>query len=141
MKSEISLKFRLSSTNNDKVIRCDADSDSIEHICKCQVYTDDSHKTWTISSWFTKDGYNGHGIGRSTLYEIFKYLHKKYGKPSKVEYIWNGTNEYIFNWLVEHFDAVCRCPIAVQKTQSDDDWESHIYDLNTDKVLEYFGIT
>lgn len=53
---------------------------------------------------------------------------------------WNGLNQYVYDWLEKNFDAVCNCPLAVQKTQSDDDWSSHIYTLDKDKVLEFAGI-
>lgn len=36
--------------------------------------------------------------------------------------------------------SVCNCPIAVQKTQTGDDWDSHIYTLNKNKVLDYFKV-
>lgn len=140
MVTTIPVRCKLNSKNDNTNIVCIAESDDIGEICKCNVYTDNRHTTWTISSWFTKNGYNGKGIGRLTLYNILNYLYRLYGKPLSIEYIWNGTNEYVFNWLTEHFDAVCKCPIAIQKTQSDDDWSSHIYILNTDKVLNYFNI-
>ena len=79
-------------------------------------------------------------LNRVILNKILQYLYRAYGKPSNIEYIWNGTNEYVFDWLVTHFNAVCKCPIAVQKTQADDDWSSHIYELNVNKVLKYFKL-
>jgi hypothetical protein len=111
-----------------------------EKISKCRVNIEDSGKTWVISSWFTKEGYGGKGIGRKNLQLCLERLYEKYGRPENTQYIWNGTNSYVFDWLVEHFDAVCKCPIAVQKYQADDDWSSHIYELNIDKVFAYFSI-
>lgn len=45
-----------------------------------------------------------------------------------------------YDWLVKNFDAVCECPIAVQKTQPGDDWDSHIYELDCNKVLRFAGV-
>lgn len=107
--------------------------------CEAKVSTDDTHSTWTISSWYTVKEYQNAGLGKITLGKIIKYLCNKYGNPSKIEYIWNGTNEYVGDWLKRNFDAVCNCPIWIQKTQSDDDWSSHIYELNVGKVIKYFS--
>ena len=63
-----------------------------------------------------------------------------HGAPDTVEYIWNGANQYVFDWLEENFGALSKCPIAVQKYASDDDWKSHIYILNREKFLKYFGV-
>jgi hypothetical protein len=60
--------------------------------------------------------------------------------PNHIEYIWNGQNQYVYDWLVKNFDAVCECPIAVQKTQPGDDWDSHIYELDCNKVLSFAGV-
>lgn len=111
-----------------------------ESICKCRIQVDKKEQKWTISSWFTKSGYGNKGYGKKTMKAAMEYVFRLYGFPQKVEYIWNGANEYVLNWLEENFDAVCNCPIAVQKTQADDDWDSHEYDLNVQKVMQYFGV-
>ena len=61
-------------------------------------------------------------------------------KPDKIEYIWNGANQYVYDWMTHHFDPISKCPIAVQKYASEDDWDSHVYILNVEKVLKYFEI-
>ena len=63
-----------------------------------------------------------------------------FGIPAHIEYIWNGQNQYVYDWLKKNFDAVCKCPIAAQKTQPGDDWDSHIYELDCNKVLRFAGI-
>lgn len=136
--NELNLLYNITEKNNGTVFECTADNDDVKKICKCLIYTDRSHKIWTISSWFTKNGYGNHGIGKETMYNTLKHIYDKFGYPNEIKYIWNGTNEYVMDWLAENFDAVCDCPIAVQKTQSDDDWLSHMYTLNTKKVLKYF---
>lgn len=96
-----------------------------ESVCKC-VISRDTDK-WTISSWYTEKEYQHHGYGKLTLYECLSYMSKHFPKPEHIKYVWNGANQYVFDWLKENFDAVCDCPIAIQKYNSDDDWLSHIY--------------
>ena len=110
-----------------------------KEICKCFIGVED--KVWTISSWYTLKGYENRGFGKKTLRYLLHYLYSKLGAPNKIQYIWNGLNSYVFDWLDNNFGAISKCPIAIQKTQSDDDWDSHIYYLNTNKVLKYFEIT
>ena len=78
------------------------------------------------------------GFGKVTMKTLIDRLIYMYGEPSIIEYIWNGANEYVLDWITKEFNAVCQCPIAVQKTQTDDDWSSHMYTLDKDKVLKYF---
>ena len=59
------------------------------------------------------------------------------GEPQYFEYVWNGQNQYVMDWLKEHFDPVCKLPLAVQKYSDADDWEAHIYKLNKQKVLDF----
>ena len=106
-------------------------------MCKISVTKD----KWTISSWYTKRAYKKQGIGKQTLGHLLKFLHQTYGIPKCIEYIWDGRNEYVGDWMTKHFDAKCKCPIAVQKMlEAEDDWSSHIYRLNVAKVFEYFEI-
>lgn len=79
-------------------------------------------------------------IGTDILKHGLQNMAQIFGLPDHIEYIWNGLNQYVYDWLEKNFDAVCNCPLAVQKTQSDDDWSSHIYTLDKDKVLEFAGI-
>lgn len=111
-----------------------------EKICQCVCHTNNGGKEWVIAKWFVDSQYQRKGYGykilKKTLQELFMFC----SFPEKISYIWNGTNEYVMEWLLEKFDAQCSCPIAVQKTQSEDDWESHIYQLDISKTLEYFDI-
>lgn len=111
-----------------------------EIVCSCKVNIDTIGHIWTIASWFTNKKLQGQGIGKQTLAKALFRLYEIAGIPKEIEYIWNGTNEYVLEWMERHFDAECSCPIAVQKKQADDDWESHIYNLKVGKVLDYFGI-
>ena len=111
-----------------------------EKVCECQIDIDKDSNVWTISSWYTMEGYKHKGYGTQTLQVCLCEINKKLGLPSKVEYIWNGANEYVFEWLNGHFGAVSKCPIAVQKYSFEDDWESHIYVLNKYKFIEYFSL-
>ncbi len=114
--------------------------DKGKKISECKVDADIDTNTWTISSWYTSDEYKHKGYGTVTLKKCLFEMNKKLGLPLKIEYIWNGANEYVLKWLNEHFGAISKCPIAVQKYQSDDDWDSHIYVLNRDKFIKYFDL-
>lgn len=127
-------------TENKGKVRCSTQYEGMEEVCHCQLDTEDNNSIWTISSWYTKKGYGNHGIGRASMKELLDYMFQTYGSPKKIQYIWNGANAYVMDFLEENFDAVCNCPIAVQKTQAEDDWDSHMYTLNKDKVLSYFHV-
>lgn len=107
-------------------------------VCKCIV--DYKEKEWSISNWFVDKEFNHNGIGKTVLATVLHTLYNTTGKPDNISYIWNGASDYVGEWISKRFDAISSCPIAVQKYQCDDDWESHIYRLNTDKVLRYFNI-
>lgn len=109
-----------------------------ENICKCQIGIEKG--VWTISAWFTKEEYKHQGIGKETMQYILRYMFETFGAPEEIDYIWNGTNQYVYDWIHNCFDAYCKCPIAIQKTQSDDDWSSHVYVLNHQKIFQYFKI-
>lgn len=133
------IKYEISQRNNGTIIRCSAKLDDSKEVCECQLSVEPDN-TWTISSWFTKNGYGGKGIGKSTMNKLFAYVAQTHGIPEKIEYIWNGTNGYVLKWLERNFDAICTCPIAVQKLMTEDDWSAHVYALDTKKVLNYFGL-
>ena len=80
------------------------------------------------------------GYGYKTMKHIVSNLCTKYGRPDKIRYIWNGANEYVMEWMKRHFTPVSLLPLAVQKYSEKDDWEAHIYILDRNKFLEYFGI-
>lgn len=140
MMNQNNFQYNLVKKNNDTWLIGSMENTSSESICMCKVTTDPTHSKWTISEWFTKDAYQRQSIGKTTLANILQYLYKTYGVPNAIEYIWNGTNEYVYDWMVKHFDAVCQSPIWVQKTQTADDWPSHIYEFDVEKVLKYFDI-
>lgn len=124
-------------------ISCTAHTKDVEEACKCtlSIHKENGITSWVISEWFTAEKLKHQGIGKKTMNELLKYCKYISGIPDMIEYIWNGENEYVMEWLSSNFNAVCECPIAVQKTQPDDDWTSHQYVLNKIKVLNYFGIT
>lgn len=86
-----------------------------DKICECKIDVDPKKRTWTISSWYTTEKHKHHGYGKLTMQECLDSIAAVYGIPEKVEYIWNGANQYVFDWLEENFGAVSKCPIAVQK--------------------------
>lgn len=137
----MTIEYELKTQKNDTLLSCIASLPEEREICStCHVYAEEEHQVWTIAVWYTNDGYKNQGIGKQTLAKIITYLYVFYGKPSKIKYIWNGAHQYVYDWMVKHFDAVCQCPIVIQKTQAEDDWDSHIYNLNVDKVLKYFEL-
>ena len=106
-------------------------------VCESKVSINTKTNTWTISAWYTADNYMHKGFGKKTLAANLKAIYDKFGKPSKVEYIWNGTNQYVMDWLSRNFDPVSSLPLAVMKYQEADCWEAHVYLLNTEKVLNF----
>lgn len=130
-------EYNVSKLQNTTKLKTYAVEDN-KNVGLCLISVTDN--IWTISGWFVDKEYQGKGIGTSLLQGSLKYLCENFGEPSKIEYIWNGANEYVLDWLTKNFSPVSKCPIAVQKTQADDDWSSHIYTLDKDKVLRYFDI-
>lgn len=108
--------------------------------CTCIVSVDQKASTWDITGWYTKEGFRNKGIGAAAMSNTLREVLRVFGEPSKIQYTWNGENSYVLEWMERHFGAVCNCPLAVQKTASDDDWDSHIYDLDKDEFLRYFGL-
>lgn len=108
-------------------------------ICKCKMYTNEQN-TWTISAWYTLKDYLHQGYGSITLKNTVQEMYNTFGQPEKIEYVWNGANNYVYDWLSKNFGAISKCPIAVQKYANDDDWDSHIYTLNLEKFLKYFDL-
>ncbi len=109
-------------------------------VCTCEISINKVTNTWNINAWYTKEGFKNKGYGKATMHKLLAHCIEKYGEPNIIQYTWNGTNAYVMNWLERCFDAICTCPIAIQKTQSEDDWDSHIYELNKEKVLVYFKL-
>ena len=107
-------------------------------VCKCKVNVDKNK--WTVAEWFTSSKYKSLGFGKKTLRTCLETLLSQGGYPDKVEYVWNGENEYVLTWMEKNFDAKCTCPRAVQKYASDDDWTSHVYELDVEMFFNYFEI-
>ena len=129
------MNTRISVNNN--VITCELmDKESLISSCRVNI----TRTTWTISSWYTAKDKKNNGYGKHVLRTAMQHAYGKTDCPDKIEYIWNGANQYVYDWMEKHFEPISRCPLAVQKYTSCDDWESHIYILNVEKVLEYFGI-
>lgn len=135
MKNE--LKFDIIPTENRDSFLCKSYLNN-DKVCECRITV--SNRIWSITSWYTVKEFMHRGFGSQTLSALLKGVNVECGLPDKVEYIWNGANQYVFDWLCEHFGAVSKCPIAVQKYDSSDDWDSHIYTLNRDKFVNYFGL-
>lgn len=140
----MNLEFDIRAEQNSNTYTCFA-TIGLQPVCICKINVSGSQtgaKTkWTISRWYTKTEYRNQGIGKQTLKCMLNYLCQKYDKPDSIEYIWDGKNEYVGDWLRKYFDAECKCSIAVQKMhEAEDDWDSHVYNLQTDKVLAYFEL-
>lgn len=131
-------KFIGTSTQNGH-ITCRMLSDKDEEICACEISVS-GEGIWNITSWHTKESFRNKGFGRRTMKLVLSMCRSRYGKPSVIRYTWNGVNAYVLEWMERHFNAVCTCPVAVQKNQAGDDWESHIYELDKDKVFGYFEL-
>jgi len=103
-------------------------------VCKCNY----ANNKITIVSWFVEKDYRHLGIGKELLHDCIKSIIEKH-KIDEIEYIWNGMNGYVKTWL-DHFDAVCNCPIQVLKNTCEDSWDNHIYRLNDEKLLKYLNL-
>lgn len=137
---DICFKLQNSSKNGTEIL-CSANVFDGTEVCKCKVCVGETGKQWTISSWFVKEEYQRIGIGKNALQYVLNYLYRQFGLPKQICYIWNGANQFVYNWMEKHFEPKCCCPLAVQKTQSEDDWLSHIYELDVKKVLQYFAVS
>ncbi len=129
-------------TDRANSVRCESfmkGTDKKVSECRIVINRCNGKCKWTIAEFYTEKEFMHQGNGKLTMKHLVQSLLGLMGRPTDVEYIWNGVNEYVFDWITREFEAVCQCPIAVQKTQSDDDWSSHMYTLNKDKVLEYFA--
>jgi len=133
------LKMKKSITNNGRCIEIDAEADGVR-VGYSRLSVDRISNVWTISEWFVNSNYQNKGYGRTILFTALNELYAQYGLPFEIQYVWNGQNMYVYEWLKKYFRPVSECPIAVQKVASDDDWDSHIYKIDRDKVLSYFNI-
>ena len=106
----------------------------------CRITTDRNKKRFIITDWQTAAESRHKGFGKRALRSAIKQAIRTKGHPDSIGYVWNGQNSYVFDWLEKNFDARCTCPIAVLKNNADDDPESHIYELDVAKVLDYFNL-
>ena len=114
--------------------------DGLNIVCECKVCYNVDSDIWTISSWHTSTSYSHKGYGKEVLKHALKFMYDTFMIPDSIEYIWNGVNQYVMDWLERNFEPVCKLPLEAQKYNEIDDWDAHIYRLNRDKVLEYFNI-
>lgn len=134
------MKERFDIQDNRNHVSCRMFTGTEDAVCTCEISVNKISGTWNITLWHTREGFKHKGYGKRAMQEALWYCKKSYGMPSHIQYTWNGANEYVLTWLEQNFNAVCTCPIAVQKNESADDWSSHIYELDRDKVFLYFGI-
>lgn len=111
-----------------------------EYICKCVISVNKSDNSWTISQWYANKNYQHKGYGRLTMKYLVQELYNKY-KPNNIIYIWNNVNEYVYNWIVNNFDAkLSDEAIRILKVTDEDIKEGHQYYLNKNKFLKYFEV-
>lgn len=128
--------YETSVSGNKLVTYAKYNGDVIGH---CSISAN-SNRIWMISEWFVDHDYQRQGIGKDLFLYAMKYLNLHYPIPDKIEYVWNGANQYVYDWLQKNFAPVSQCPIAIQKSNTDDDWLSHIYELDVDSVFDYFDL-
>lgn len=104
-------------------------------VCRCNVSYKDN--TWRITAWYTDNDFQHRGYGTKALKLALSSIFAQTGVPEVIEYVWNGENQYVFDWLVGHFDPVCKLPLEVRKYSDADDWEAHVYTLNKAKVISF----
>jgi len=134
------LKFHIRSDRSNSIFTTISYNSKCEKLCECKVTVNNNHDIWTISSWYTTKRNSHKGYGKETLKFDLKEIYRLFGQPKIIEYIWNGSNKYVLDWLERNFDAVSQSPIAVQKYNFEDDWNSHIYILDRDKFMKYFDL-
>lgn len=133
------LELKKQVSNNGHSIEIDGIVEG-ERVGYSRLSIDKTSNVWTISEWFVNSNQQNKGYGRTILFTALSELYNMYGLPFEIQYVWNGQNMYVYEWLSKYFKPVSECPIAIQKIASDDDWDSHIYKIDRDKVLSYFNI-
>lgn len=112
-----------------------------EYICKCTISVNTSDNSWTISQWYANKNYQHQGYGRLVMKYIINELYNKHSTPSKIIYIWNHANQYVYDWIYNNFDAkLSDNAIKVLKYSTEDVKEGHEYYLNVNKFLKYFNL-
>jgi len=103
-------------------------------VSECKVCIDRNTKLWNIIYWHTKKEYIHKGYGKLVLSKSLKGLKEKFGKPIRIEYIWNGVNYYVYEWLNKNFSPICTHIYGTGEIQMKS------YSLDIDSVVEFFGI-
>lgn len=134
-----SVYFHTTNSNN-RVVSEALSNQTHKPIGHITISVNTKKNSWMISEWFVDKEYQNRGIGKNLFKQSLNYLNQHFPLPSKVEYIWNGANQYVFDWLQKNFAPVSQCPIFVQKYCTEDDWSSHIYTLDVRAVFSYFEI-
>ncbi len=110
-------------------------------VAECKICVNKNTNTWSITSWYTRPENQKHGYGVFAMRATLKTMLRDQGYPQNIEYVWNGANQYVMDWLTRHFSPVSKLPVAVQKYQEIDDWDAHIYILNREAIIKYFDVT
>lgn len=94
--------------------------------------------SWQISKWFNYiKGHGNEGLGKLCLKYLAEELQEQYGKPVAISYIWNGQNDFVGRLVTDKWGGVCNTPAAVLKNDCADSWDSHIYDLDRDRFMDW----
>ena len=134
----LTLKSNLKSvTENNFISQVSGFLESIP-VTESQVNVDTKKSCFSISYWHTKQGYQKHGYGVETLKKNLENLVSVFGIPENFEYIWNGANQYVLDWLINNFDAKPVESLAIAKYEAGESWEGHVYVLNREKVVRFF---
>lgn len=124
-----SLEYNITNSNTEEndILKCTVSSGNLA-ICECIIYTDTSHKIWTISAISIRKGYESYRYISFAIKHLIDELFKIFGKPEKIKYIQNGRNHYTLNWLNKNFKTKCINNYSI----------SYIYDINTENFINYF---
>ena len=94
-----------------------------------------------ITEWYINSEYRHRGLGRLLLDKTLKIVIQNLGYlPAKIEYIWNGKNEYVLDWLTKNFNAKDIGDLNQKKYSPADTWENHRYTLNRENFVKYFNL-
>lgn len=135
-KYTIEFKFATSpdSAKQNSILR---DDDFV--IGRCTITEEQG--VWTISAWYVDKEYQNQGLGRKLLFDTCEELLKKVGEPQELQYNWNGTNTYVFDWLCANFAPLSMCPMSVLKYEDiypADIPEGHLYKLSKEQFTQYW---
>lgn len=96
---------------------------------------------WTITQWYINSDYMKKGYGRLLMRSVLRSMCNETDiRPTEVEYIWNGVNKYVHEWLERNFNATCKVNEWASKGSAEDDWSNHIYRLDANLFRNYFEL-